>query len=379
MEQLSFHPIANIYPLLEGEDLQALVVDIGLHGLLSPIVLYEGQILDGRNRYQACQACRPPLDPIPAIPFEGTPLEAVAYVVSLNDKRRHLTSSQRAACEYRRAELVEAYGAVIGDMVGAASQRERWASDDTPSQTFETGLPRAERSVEAQRAKRSGTNRQYIHDMKEIGAKAPDAVDFIISGERSVGQVLRDIHKAEALERLQAFPSERYRVLYADPPWSYGSSGAGLDQYGPAERHYPSMTIAELCALDVQSLTDDNAVLFLWVTSPLLDEVWPVIKAWGFAYATSFIWDKVRHNFGHYNSVRHELLLICTRGSCLPDVSTLLDSVQSIERIGTHSQKPPEFYAIIESLYPYGKRLELFARGERDGWDQWGTEPGEAL
>jgi N6-adenosine-specific RNA methylase IME4 len=117
-----------------------------------------------------------------------------------------------------------------------------------------------------------------------------------------------------------------------------------------------------------------DAVLFLWVTSPLLEECFPVIKAWGFKYKTSFVWDKIRHNYGHYNSVRHELLLVCTRGSCTPDVQKLFDSVQSIERTDKHSEKPEEFRTIIETLYPHGKRIELFARTVSNGWDTWGNE-----
>lgn len=77
---------------------------------------------------------------------------------------------------------------------------------------------------------------------------------------------------------------------------------------------------------------------------------------------------------GHYNSVRHELLLICTRGSCTPDVSELIDSVQTIERSKKHSQKPLEFCGIIERLYDHGRKLELFARDHRDGWDSEGNE-----
>ena len=86
------------------------------------------------------------------------------------------------------------------------------------------------------------------------------------------------------------------------------------------------------------------------MTSPLIIRCAPIIEAWGFAYKASFVWDKVRHVMGHYNSVRHELLLICTRGSCTPDTGKLLDSVVEIERSGKHSEKPQEFYSIIKSM-----------------------------
>jgi N6-adenosine-specific RNA methylase IME4 len=138
------------------------------------------------------------------------------------------------------------------------------------------------------------------------------------------------------------------------------------------------MTVKEICDLEigdrkVAEIALDDAVLFLWVTSPILEESFEVIKAWGFKYKASFVWDKIKHNMGHYNSVRHEFLLICVRGSCQPDQNQLFDSVQSIERT-EHSAKPEEFRNIIQTLYPYGTRIELFARKKTAGWEVFGND-----
>lgn len=175
-------------------------------------------------------------------------------------------------------------------------------------------------------------------------------------------------------------PDGQYGIIYADPPWKY--SDKLIEGYGAADHHYPQMSIKELCEYQdsngksVKDLAGDNAVLFIWVTSPMLEESFKVINAWGFEYKTSFVWDKVRHNYGHYNSVRHELLLICTKGSYTPEHGELFDSVQSIERSDRHSEKPEEFRTIIDILYPSGKRTELFARKQVDGWESWGNEAG---
>ena len=174
-------------------------------------------------------------------------------------------------------------------------------------------------------------------------------------------------------------------MLYADPPWQYDDSGvivpekAGAtnagDPYGRAERHYPTMSIEDLCALPVQDHVTDDAVLFLWVTSPMLASCWPVIEAWGFTYKTLMVWDKVAHNYGHYVSVRQELLFICTRGSCTPDAPTPMpDSVVVERRSESHSEKPASFRKVIERLYPLGRRLELFGRREVEGWTVYGNE-----
>lgn len=171
-----------------------------------------------------------------------------------------------------------------------------------------------------------------------------------------------------------------YRVVLADPPWKY--SDGLIDGYGAAEHHYPTLSIEQLCAMDVKAKVKKNAVLFMWVTSPLLEDAFTVIDAWGFEYKTTFVWDKVRHNYGHYNSVRHEFLLVCTRGSCTPDSSALSDSVVVVERDDKHSRKPEQFYELIDTMYVPPKRkvdrIELFARDERTGWHRWGNEAGNA-
>jgi len=134
------------------------------------------------------------------------------------------------------------------------------------------------------------------------------------------------------------------------------------------------MSLSELKALDIKNISADDSVLFLWATCPLLEDALELCKAWGFSYKANFVWDKVKHNMGHYNSVRHELLLICTRGSGTPEVSKLFDSVQVIER-QEHSRKPEEFRTIIDTLYPSGPRVELFCRGDQPaGWKAWGNE-----
>jgi len=187
----------------------------------------------------------------------------------------------------------------------------------------------------------------------------------------------RRMKKDAVASGIEDLPTDTYRVIYADPPWSYNDSQAVKGDYGTgtgaANSHYPSMTLTELKALDINALANDDAVLFLWATCPLLVEALELVKAWGFKYKAQFVWNKTKHNMGHYNSVRHELLLVCTKGSCLPDANQLINSVQHIERT-KHSAKPEEFRTIIETLY-LGKKIELFRRGEApEGWDVWGNE-----
>jgi N6-adenosine-specific RNA methylase IME4 len=172
-------------------------------------------------------------------------------------------------------------------------------------------------------------------------------------------------------------PKGKYNVILADPPWKYTDTcEKGAIQSKGADKHYKdgSLTIQQLSTMDVPYISAKDSILFLWTTSPMLEDSFKVINSWGFKYKASFIWDKIKHNMGHYNSVRHEFLLLCIKGSFQPEELKLFDSVISMEKTKKHSEKPDIFYEMIETLYPTGKKIELFARNKRDGWDSWGNE-----
>ncbi len=163
------------------------------------------------------------------------------------------------------------------------------------------------------------------------------------------------------------FPSGKYHVILADPPWQYAQNFG--DQ--AAESHYPTMSQEELCALPVGDIAGPECVLFLWATSPLLPEAFQIISAWGFQYKSSRVWIKERGpSMGWFVHTRHELLLIAVRGQGHPKVKH--DSViMGGQR--AHSQKPESVYVDIELAYD-GPYLELFARQAHEGWGAWGNE-----
>jgi len=354
-----YHPVAALFPLLEGPEFEELKADIAVHGLLEAIWLHpDGSIIDGRNRHRACIET----ETRPEFRTWDDGRSLVSFVVSMNLHRRHLSSSQRAAISLDVLPMLEeeakARQGTRTDISQTFDESERGRSDEHAAALFQT-------------------NRQYVSDAKVLKDQAPDLLDEVRAGSKSIPQARRELTRRQKQDP-PPFPSDKYRVIYADPPWEYGNSGiiGESDHYGHVERHYPSMGLSEICGMgqDIRDLADTDAVLFLWAPSPLLEDAFKVIRAWGFEYKTSFVWDKVRHNFGHYNSVRHEFLLVCTRGSCTPDHLKLYDSVQTIERSGVHSEKPEELRNIIDDLYQYGRRIELFARCGVENWDHWGNE-----
>jgi N6-adenosine-specific RNA methylase IME4 len=174
----------------------------------------------------------------------------------------------------------------------------------------------------------------------------------------------------------------QFDIILADPPWSYrgrkqfGFAGdVGVDT-GGAVNQYETMSVEEICALPVEELAADDALLFLWTTGPMLCTDAPrVIEAWGFEYATcAFVWDKERINPGYYTLSQHEFCLVAKRGR-IPDPRGTRNEMQLVREIrGEHSAKPAEVRARIERMFPTQRKIELFARETAPGWHGWGNE-----
>ena len=164
---------------------------------------------------------------------------------------------------------------------------------------------------------------------------------------------------------------QRFPVIYCDPPWEYEHAES---ESRAIENHYPTLTLAKVKQMAIETITTKDCVLFLWSPSPKLAEALGVIEAWGFTYRTCMIWVKDKIGMGYYARQRHELLLIATKGE--PPTPAPVDRPDSVVEAarGKHSEKPKEFYEIIERMYPALPKVELFCRSPRDGWVSWGNE-----
>jgi len=162
---------------------------------------------------------------------------------------------------------------------------------------------------------------------------------------------------------------KKYQVIYADPPWRYSFSKSKSRKI---ENQYPTMSIEDICKMEIPS--DDNAVLFMWATSPKLEEAFKVMEAWGFKYKTHAIWDKEIVGMGYWFRGQHELLMVGVKGNFSPPNTSLRISSVIKERRSKHSKKPNKVRNYIASWYPDHDRLELFARTASNGWDVFGNE-----
>ena len=179
----------------------------------------------------------------------------------------------------------------------------------------------------------------------------------------------------------------RYRVVYADPPWTFrtwSDRGKGRS----AEAHYDTLSLAQIAELPVARWAAPDCVLLLWATDPLLPRALEVIRAWGFTYKTvGFYWVKLQRGrdpllftradlftgLGFWTRANPEPCLLATRGKPRRRSGGVGKLVVSPRR--EHSRKPDEVRARIEALCE-GPYLELFARETRPGWDAWGHQAG---
>jgi len=171
-----------------------------------------------------------------------------------------------------------------------------------------------------------------------------------------------------------------YRVLVADPPWPARDKLPGKGR--GAVKHYKIMTAEEIMAYPIPLMADDS-VLLLWRVAWAVVEAMRVAHAWGFEPKSEIVWLKrtvtgKRHfGMGRYVRLEHETCMICTRGRAIPLVKNRNTRSTFEARTGEHSEKPDEFYAIVEALFK-GPRAEIFARKRRENWMQFGHELEEA-
>ena len=177
---------------------------------------------------------------------------------------------------------------------------------------------------------------------------------------------------------------KKYKTIYADPPWQFQNRTGKVATEHKRLTRYNTMKLEEIKQLPVSKVADERSHLYLWVPNALLPEGLEVMKAWGFEYKTNIIWEKIRKDgmpdgrgVGFYFRNVTEILLFGIKGDknrTLDPGRSQVNLIRSIKR--EHSRKPDEFIPLIQNCSP-GPYLELFARGNREGWDMWGNQATE--
>ena len=170
---------------------------------------------------------------------------------------------------------------------------------------------------------------------------------------------------------------KKYQIIYADPPWASEPGWFNNKAFKKAkmENHYPTMSIDEICALPVPTITEKNAHLYLWTTSRnlLKGDAWKVATAWGFRPINVITWTKPTFGLGNYFQNNTEHLIFCVKGSKTTHNTGGFGTHFSHKRL-RHSEKPAVVRDWIVKWSDDLPRIELFARQKVAGWDAWGNE-----
>lgn len=191
MAELVAHAFADVFPLMRGEEYEALKADIAAHGVRQPIVLHDGRIVDGRNRYRACKELK--IEPPTRILRDGTPI--VEFIISANLHRRHLDANQKAMV-----------AAEIEPMLAAeAKARQKEHAGTAPGKKADT-LSKNGKSEPIHAAKiaaeRVGVSRGYVSDAKKLKREAPDLAEKVVAGELTIPKAKKEAVRREATKGL---------------------------------------------------------------------------------------------------------------------------------------------------------------------------------
>ena len=390
------HSAAENFPLLDESRYADLRRDIENQGQREPITLYDGKVLDGRNRLRAC--CDLGIDPLVADKTAeiGDPY---AYVWSLNGERRDLAGNeqryliwqacregsaafqaekQRIADEAnrKRAEATKAQHAISNPRAG---ERVKSGTCTDSTTTKPEPTPAKEQAkTRAAKATASHTDMGAVARMDALKKAAPDLAEQVRIGEMSAASAQREAKRRKLKKTLDAVaareveaPSGEYDVIVIDPPWPMEKIERDCHPNQPKSLDYPTMTERELEALCIPVAKDCH--VWLWTTHKFLPMAFKLLTEWELKYVCTFVWHKPggMQPFGlpQYNA---EFALYARRGNpSFIDLKAF--PVCFTGKRGAHSEKPIEFYDMVRRVTA-GRRLDMFSRRHIQGFSGWGKE-----
>ena len=384
------HPAATRFPMMDEARLAELVESIRTHGQQVPILLYEGQVLDGRNRARACEMLG--IDPRCEQWSGGNPY---LHVWALNGTRRDLEPGQRCAIrldiqqasgaweaeqEARRAKANEARAESARAQMDERPRGEDGriepgplSGENRPGRSPAAPTPKAHESL----AVAAGVSPATAARVLALANKRPDLIAEVRAGTLSLPDATRAARHDEVkakLDEVAAQPADQadglFDVLVIDPPWPLQKierdqrpNQIGLD--------YPTMTEEELLSLPIPAA--ETCHVWLWTTHKFLPVAFRMLEAWGLSYVCTFVWHKPGgvqpYGLPQYNC---EFALYARRGAPM-FLDTKAFPVCFDAPRGAHSEKPEAFYDVVRRVTG-GRRIDMFNRRQIEGFAGWGKE-----
>jgi N6-adenosine-specific RNA methylase IME4 len=385
---LKAHPIADLFPMMKAEEHASLVESIKRSGLRVPIVILDGMILDGRNRYRACQEAG--VAPTFVTLRDGE--NPWLYVWDHNAEHRVLLGPQKVLIWADFNIGSEKWVAERREVQEQANRRRSEATKAQPRTEDGTRVaPRSVATLQTTRethteshahvraSKATGTSPRTAAGALALLEKAPELAQKVRDGEMPLKKAEAEVKrraKDELGAKLDAMPvadpEGPFDVIVLDPPWQYTKRAE--DHTHRARLSYPDMTTEAICGLPVAKLAGDNCVLWLWTTNAFMRDAFRCLDAWGFTEKTILTWVKDRMGTGDWLRGKTEHCIMSIRGR---PMVTLTNQTTFLEApLREHSRKPDEFFDLVKALC-HGAKLEMFARERRDGWQAWGAEIGK--
>jgi N6-adenosine-specific RNA methylase IME4 len=355
-------------------DIEELEASIQELGLLHPVVItVEGVLIAGRRRLEACK--RLGYEAIYANIVENLE-DAVDFLKAQSDEnsvRKDLLPSEAVAlarafeeeeknAAVRRAEEGRKRGGLIrqGSLVESCPQPDRGKTRDRVAVKCGWSGRTLEKAKAVVKAAEQDPEK-YASFLDEMDRTA--RVD-------GVYRSLQRTRQAEAIANEEPLlPKGPFRVIVADPPWHFVKRAKDPSQRGQVP--YPTMTLEEIKAIRVTDIAYDDTILWLWTTNAHLPDAFGVIESWGFTSKTCLTWVKDRMGTGDWLRGQTEHCLLAVRGN--PAVMLTNQTTVLYASVGEHSEKPDEFYQLVERMCP-GAKVDLFARKMRVGWAAFGDE-----
>ena len=372
---------------LSNEEFEKLEASILSEGIRDPLVVWQGILLDGYHRYKIAQEH--------GLEFKTVEVElpdrdaAKEWILVNQLGRRNLTEQEAS---YYRGKLYSArkqhqfiHPKSVGQNVPRSDTAEELGKEYGVNgrtikrdEQFSKAVDKVADEIgdEARNAILSGqakVPKESVEQLVDIKQKAPELIEPILSGELPISKAMREIqrNKNESKPKPE-LPKGKYRVIYADPPWPVGS--ITMDKWkSPIEDKYPTMSIEDIGNLPINELAADECSLFLWTTHTFLPDALRLIEEWGFKYFCCITWDKGNGWTQNGFHKRTEFLLYAYKGGINIDQYGQAIPTIITEPSTQHSKKPDTIRELIKNKTPE-PRLEMFARGNYEGWLCWGNE-----
>ena len=355
---------ALIPPLLpeERDGLESMIV---AEGCRDALVTWNGVLIDGHNRYEICHKHGISFR-IEEKEFE-TRDDVKIWIIQTQFSRRNLSAYQRSILAL-----------VLEPLISAKAKGRQACGQGGVLLCQNSDKAKDKIDTKKELAKIAGVSHDTIVRVKKIEEKAPEDVkEKLSTGEMSINEAYKEIRKAEKEEQKQiaiealnkeiSEPSGLYHVLVVDPPWPYEKRAE--DASHRSRNLYPTMSISEL--MDMEIPAEENSVLWLWTTNAFLHDAYHIIEEWGFTPKTVLTWVKDRMGMGDWLRGKTEHCILAVRGK--PVINLTNQTTVLNAPLREHSRKPDEFYQMVSDLCP-GRKIDIFSRESREGWDQWGCE-----